>query len=119
MTLPPILARIVEAEYPRFSDAEMARRRAAIETLLAEADCDPGTRVPELLIAKRFDKSGVAHEDFDTTSIIRMIEKRFRLEPVVKRPVRSLAVALDAAEHDGHRRDHDDRDHDDRDHDYR
>ncbi len=40
VTLPPHLARIVEAEYPRFSDAEMARRRAAIEALLAEADCD-------------------------------------------------------------------------------
>jgi Xaa-Pro dipeptidase len=39
-TLPPHLARIVEAEYPRFSDTEMARRRAAIEVLLAEADCD-------------------------------------------------------------------------------
>src|SRR3954454_12294695 len=31
---------IVDAEYPRFSDAEMARRRRAIERLLAEADCD-------------------------------------------------------------------------------
>src|SRR3954447_6862042 len=31
---------ILEAEYPRFSDAEMARRRRAIERLLAEADCD-------------------------------------------------------------------------------
>ena len=40
VTLPPHLARIVEAEYPRFSDAEMARRRAAIEALLAQADCD-------------------------------------------------------------------------------
>ena len=40
MTLPPHLARIVEAEYPRFSDAEMARRRAAIETLLAQVECD-------------------------------------------------------------------------------
>ena len=39
-TLPSNLARIVEAEYPRFSDAEMARRRAAVEALLAEADCD-------------------------------------------------------------------------------
>ena len=38
--LPTNLARIVEAEYPRFSDAEMARRRAAVEALLAEADCD-------------------------------------------------------------------------------
>ena len=40
MTLPPHLARIVEAEYPRFSDAEMARRRAAIEMLVAQAECD-------------------------------------------------------------------------------
>lgn len=40
MTLPPQLARIVEAEYPRFSDAEMSRRRAAIESILAQAECD-------------------------------------------------------------------------------
>ncbi|HKA78272.1 MAG TPA: M24 family metallopeptidase [Pseudolabrys sp.] len=40
MTLPPQLARIIEAEYPRFSDAEMSRRRAAFETLLAQAGCD-------------------------------------------------------------------------------
>ena len=40
MTLPTHLAHIVEAEYPRFSDAEMARRRAAVETLLVKAECD-------------------------------------------------------------------------------
>ena len=40
MTLPPHLARTVEAEYPRFSDAEMARRRAAIETLLTQTEAD-------------------------------------------------------------------------------
>ena len=40
MTLPPPLARIIEAEYPRFSGAEMSRRRAAIESLLAQAECD-------------------------------------------------------------------------------
>ena len=39
-TLPSNLARIVDAEYPRFSDAEMARRRTAIEALLVEAGCD-------------------------------------------------------------------------------
>jgi Xaa-Pro dipeptidase len=38
--LPPHLARIVAAEYPRFSEQEMARRRAAMEALLAQADCD-------------------------------------------------------------------------------
>ncbi len=40
MTLPSHLARITGTEYPRFSDAEMVRRRAAIETLLAAAECD-------------------------------------------------------------------------------
>ena len=38
--LPAHLQRIVDAEYPRFSDGEMARRRAAMEPLLREADCD-------------------------------------------------------------------------------
>jgi Xaa-Pro dipeptidase len=38
--LPPHLARIVEADYPRFSDPEMKRRRSAVEALLARADCD-------------------------------------------------------------------------------
>ncbi len=38
--LAPELARIVAAEIPRFSETEMARRRAAIEKLLVEAECD-------------------------------------------------------------------------------
>src|SRR6187431_2951652 len=40
MILPDRLRRIVEAEFPRFSDSEMARRRRAAEALLAEAGCD-------------------------------------------------------------------------------
>ena len=40
LALPPQLQAILEAEYPRFSDAEMARRRAAIEDLLGEAGVD-------------------------------------------------------------------------------
>jgi Xaa-Pro dipeptidase len=40
LELSPHLQAIVEAEYPRFSDAEMARRRAAIESLLREAELD-------------------------------------------------------------------------------
>ena len=32
--------RIVDAPYPRFSEPEMARRRAAVEELLARAECD-------------------------------------------------------------------------------
>jgi Xaa-Pro dipeptidase len=40
VTLPPHLACILETEVPRFSDGEMARRRAGVEALLAEAECD-------------------------------------------------------------------------------
>ena len=38
LALPASLQTILDAEYPRFSDEEMARRRAAIEALLKEAD---------------------------------------------------------------------------------
>jgi len=40
MKLPLHLARILETDIPRFSAAEMARRRRAIESLLAENECD-------------------------------------------------------------------------------
>ncbi len=38
--LPSHLQKIVDAEYPRFSAGEMARRRNAIEALLTQAQCD-------------------------------------------------------------------------------
>jgi Xaa-Pro aminopeptidase len=40
LTLPPHLRTIHEADYPRFSGAEMARRRAAIGGLLRDAELD-------------------------------------------------------------------------------
>jgi len=40
LALPQRLQAIVDAEYPRFSDAEMAHRRAAVEGLLRQADLD-------------------------------------------------------------------------------
>jgi len=40
VTLPAHLARIVDAPYPRFSEPEIARRRAAVEELLARVECD-------------------------------------------------------------------------------
>jgi len=40
LALPERLRAIHEAEYPQFSDAEMARRRTAIEELLAESGLD-------------------------------------------------------------------------------
>jgi Xaa-Pro dipeptidase len=40
LDLPAHLQALLEAEYPRFSAGEMARRRAAVAALLAEAGCD-------------------------------------------------------------------------------
>ena len=40
LVLPAHLQDIVDAEYPRFSDGEMARRRAAIEDLLVTEGLD-------------------------------------------------------------------------------
>jgi Xaa-Pro dipeptidase len=40
LAVPPRLQTILDAEYPRFSDAEMARRRAAVANLLQEAGLD-------------------------------------------------------------------------------
>ncbi len=39
-SLAPRLQPILEADYPRFSEGEMARRRAAVEAVLAQADLD-------------------------------------------------------------------------------
>jgi Xaa-Pro dipeptidase len=39
LALPASLQKLLASEYPRFSDAEMARRRAAMEALLKEAGC--------------------------------------------------------------------------------
>jgi Xaa-Pro dipeptidase len=40
LSLPPHLQRILDAEYPRFSAAEMERRRSAVERMLAEHALD-------------------------------------------------------------------------------
>ena len=59
----------------------------------------PGTRVPTLLVSKRFHKSGVDHADHDTTSIIKLIEERYRLAPLGPRDAKviSLRTALEEA----------------------
>ncbi len=54
----------------------------------------PGTRVPTLLIGKGLTRSSVDHTIYDTTSIMRTIEKQFGLTPVATR---------DAAVNDLHR----------------
>lgn len=43
MAIPPLpeaLDRLFKTEYPRFSDAEMQRRRRLIDDMLKEAGCD-------------------------------------------------------------------------------
>jgi acid phosphatase len=61
----------------------------------------PGTRIPALLIAKKFAHSAVDHTDnYDTTSIIKLIEERFHLKPLSSRDkaVKSLKRAIVAAD---------------------
>jgi acid phosphatase len=60
----------------------------------------PGTRVPALLVSKRFQRSGVDHAAHDTTSILKLIEERFQVAPLASRDaaVKSLDTALHVAE---------------------
>ncbi len=59
----------------------------------------PGTRIPALLISKRFPHSGVDHVDHDTTSILKLIEQRWGLQPLSSRDasISSLSTAISAA----------------------
>ena len=60
----------------------------------------PGTRIPALLLSKQFKHAAVDHTDnYDTTSILKLIEDRFHLQPLGSRDdkVRTLKHALEAA----------------------
>jgi acid phosphatase len=59
----------------------------------------PGTRVPALLISKTFRRSGVDHASYDTTSIMKLIEDRYKLRPLGSRDrkVTTLKTALESA----------------------
>jgi acid phosphatase len=48
----------------------------------------PGTRIPALLVSARFDKSGVDHTVYDTTSILATIERGLHLAPLSDRDAR-------------------------------
>ncbi len=56
----------------------------------------PGTRIPALLVSKAFNRSGVDHTVYDTTSILATIEHGLRLAPVADRDakVADLAAAV-------------------------
>jgi len=45
----------------------------------------PGTRIPAILVGRSLTKSAVDDRVYDTTSIMRTIEKQFRLAPVALR----------------------------------
>lgn len=45
----------------------------------------PGTRIPALLIANKFETSGVDHTVYDTTSIVATIERSLHLAPLSTR----------------------------------
>ena len=42
----------------------------------------PGTRIPALVLSSRMRRSGVDHTSYDTTSIIRTLERSLHLAPV-------------------------------------
>jgi acid phosphatase len=42
----------------------------------------PGTRIPALVLSSRMRRSGVDHTSYDTTSIIRTLERSLHLDPV-------------------------------------
>ena len=61
----------------------------------------PGTRIPALLVSRHFDRSTVDHTQYDTTSILATIERRFGLAPVgVKYAAGPMIQARDAIVHD-------------------
>ena len=45
----------------------------------------PGTRIPALLVSAGFDRSGVDHTVYDTTSILATVERGLGLAPVADR----------------------------------
>jgi acid phosphatase len=42
----------------------------------------PGTRIPALILSSKFKASGVDHTSYDTTSILRSIERKFGVAPL-------------------------------------
>jgi acid phosphatase len=68
----------------------------------------PGTRIPALVLSPDLRKSfGVDHTQYDTTSILATIERRFGLAPLSSRDEAVNAIsALSAEDHRGPQREH-------------
>jgi phospholipase C len=58
----------------------------------------PGTRVPTLIVSPRAKRGYVDHTPYDTTSILKLLTKRFRLDPLpgVRQNAGDLTNALGA-----------------------
>ncbi len=54
----------------------------------------PGTRIPAIIISPYAKKGFVDHTDYDTTSILRLIEWRYHLEPLGDRKSNNLLKAF-------------------------
>ena len=54
----------------------------------------PGTRIPAIIISPFAKKGFIDHTDYDTTSILRLIEWRYDLEPLGERKSNNLLKAL-------------------------
>ena len=59
----------------------------------------PGSRIPAIIVSPFAKKGYVDHTPYDTTSIIKLITRRFELEPLagVRPNVGDLTAALDLA----------------------
>jgi len=55
----------------------------------------PGTRIPALIISPYAKKGFVDHTDYDTTSILRLIEWKYALKPLGERKSNNLLNALE------------------------
>ena len=69
---------------------------AGIDNVAAHDQFGPGTRVPALLLARSFTRSGVDHTYYDTLSIMRTIEQQWGLGDLGHRDalVNGLANAI-------------------------
>ena len=52
----------------------------------------PGTRVPAVIISPMYKKGFIDHTFYDTTSILKLIESRFGLQPLGERDKRSKSL---------------------------
>jgi phospholipase C len=73
---------LIVVTYDEFGGAWDHVSPPGLGTAGAHDQYGPGTRIPALFIARSFNRSGVDHTVYDTTSIMATIEHQFGLQPV-------------------------------------